>query len=126
MNKILILFLILFILFGGFIYSQFGNKTFSKMKTNGKITINNTTFDVEIVKTDKDKEIGLTKYSSIAQNQGMLFLFDTPGFYAFWMKNMKFPIDLIFIHDNTVVSLVENATPLTNEANIPTYSPDSS
>lgn len=96
------------------------------MKTNGKVTINKTTFDVEIVKTDKDKEIGLTKYPSIAQNQGMLFLFDTPGFYVFWMKNMKFPIDLIFIHDTTVVSLVENATPPEKDANITTYSPDSS
>ncbi|MBI5122742.1 DUF192 domain-containing protein [Candidatus Roizmanbacteria bacterium] len=125
MNKLLFLFIILFILFGAFIFYQFGNKTSSKMKTTSQITINKNVFDVEIVKSDKDKQIGLTKYPSIATNQGMLFIFDQPGFYSFWMKNMKFPIDLIFIHNDTVDFIVENAAP-SKDDNPPSYTPDSS
>jgi len=95
------------------------------MKTTNQVTINKNIFDVEVVKSDKDKQTGLTKYSAIAANQGMFFVFDTPGFYSFWMKNMKFPIDLIFIHNDKVVFLVENAAPAKDDTPI-TYTPDSS
>src|SRR5258706_16124297 len=112
MNKVIVIVGVLIVIFGGFLFYQYGSKISSKMKTNGStVKTGIHTFDVEVVKNDNDRQIGLTKYASISDTQGMLFLFDKPGFYTFWMKNMKFPIDMIFIHDDVVVSYVENATP---------------
>src|SRR4051812_4294355 len=128
MTKVIIIFGILLVIFGGFLFYQYGSQLSSTMKTNGStVTIGNHPFAVEVVKTDLDRQIGLTKYQAIASNQGMLFLFDTPGFYTFWMKGMKFPIDIIFIHDDTIVSFVENATVTSpNDPQPLTYKPESS
>lgn len=70
-------------------------------------------FQLEVVKTDKDKEIGLSKYKSLPEDKGMLFLFDKEGFYGFWMKEMKFPIDIIFIKGDKIVTIYKNA-PINN------------
>jgi len=44
--------------------------------------------------------------------EGMLFIFDRPLRYSFWMKNMKFPLDLIWIsRDKTVVDITRSAQP---------------
>jgi uncharacterized membrane protein (UPF0127 family) len=43
---------------------------------------------------------------------GMLFIFPTPDQYAFWMKEMNFPIDILWVStENKVVYIKENATP---------------
>src|SRR5438034_10176477 len=128
MTKVIIIFGILLVIFGGFLFYQYGSQLSSKMKTNGStVTIGNHPFAVEVVKTDLDRQVGLTKYQAIAPTQGMLFLFDEPGFYIFWMKGMKFSMDIIFIHVDTIVSLVENATPALEKDPQPLiYKPESS
>jgi uncharacterized protein len=127
MGKIIIIFTIIAIAFIGVTSYQFvtNNKT-GKTLTNPqkKVIINNKIFTVETVTAEKDKEIGLTKYDSLKEGNGMLFLFDTPNIYTFWMRNMKFPIDIIFIHKDTVVSFAENAKPTKGE-NVPLYKPES-
>jgi hypothetical protein len=51
----------------------------------------------------------------------MLFLFEKPGTYRFWMKGMRFPIDIVWIRDDEVVG-IEHNVPL--PAAIPqTYTP---
>jgi uncharacterized membrane protein (UPF0127 family) len=59
---------------------------------------------------DSPEEItqGLSSRESLAKDRGMLFLFPQPGNYPFWMKEMKFNLDFVFIKDQTVVDLVEN------------------
>ncbi len=52
----------------------------------------------------------------------MLFIFDKPGAYSFWMKGMKFSIDIIWIANNKIVGFVENAE-LPDGLKIPTYKP---
>jgi uncharacterized membrane protein (UPF0127 family) len=47
-------------------------------------------------------------------NQAMLFAFKQPGQYAFWMKDMKFPIDMVWIGaDSKVVGYYNNISPST-------------
>lgn len=41
----------------------------------------------------------------------MLFIFPQPGKYPFWMKEMNFPLDFIFIKDKIIVDLKENVSP---------------
>jgi Uncharacterized conserved protein len=82
--------------------------------------INGHTFSLYLAKTAQEQKVGLAKYKSIAPNQGMLFLFDKADNYSFWMKDMKFPIDIIFISDNKVVYVFGNV-PVSPNDNLPVY-----
>jgi len=91
-------------------------------KKNPQIAINNHIFNLEIAKTNKEREIGLAKYKNIPQNFGMLFTFEKPSFHSFWMKNMKFPIDIIFIRNNKIVTIFKNVSPpKSNNEFLPVY-----
>ena len=78
-----------------------------------RIQIGNTTLDkIEIADTDQAREQGLSGREGLAQGEAMLFVFDRPGYYAFWMKDMKFSIDMIWTDENGVVTgLKEDAMP---------------
>lgn len=118
MKKLLLLLILIFILVLSFIFLNYQNK-----KTPFA-TINNHTFNLEIAKSQKDKEIGLSKYNSISNNFGMLFPFEKDGNYSFWMKNMKFPIDIIFIKDNKIIKIFSNAPyPKSDNEQLPIYTP---
>lgn len=87
--------------------------------TSPTATINNHTFNILIAKTEEERQIGLSKHSSLDKDKGMLFIFDKPSYYRFWMKDMKFSIDIIFIKDGKISKIVENApTPKDDELNI--------
>lgn len=74
--------------------------------------IGNTTLSLLIADTDNERIKGLSGLESIEDNQAMLFIFSREGIYSFWMKDMNFPIDIIWINkDFKIVSIKENATP---------------
>ena len=51
---------------------------------------------------------------SLASDHGMLFLFERPDFHGIWMKNCKFPIDILWLDaDHKVVHLAEKVPPCT-------------
>lgn len=66
---------------------------------------------VEVVDTVESRELGLSGRGHVSRD-GMLFVFDFPGKYAFWMKDMTFPLDIIWISSAGIVVHVEkNVTP---------------
>lgn len=68
----------------------------------------------QIADTDAERETGLSGRGCIPKERGMLFKFSQPGQYAFWMKNMKFPIDIIWIGpDKKVVTVRADVSPST-------------
>lgn len=78
-----------------------------------------TTLDIEIANTPFKIQTGLMYRDSMEDNQGMLFVFPNLQERSFYMKNTRFPLDLIFLdHNKTIVSFQENAQPL-NEASLP-------
>lgn len=72
-------------------------------------TINGATYKLILAVSDAEKQKGLSGRDSLAAGTGMLFPFDKKDTWAFWMRDMKFPIDIIWINDNKVVDFVENA-----------------
>lgn len=96
MKKILISLGIIIILAVGVFFSR--SHTNEKLpisavvKTEGGQEIN-----VRVVDESKERELGLSYFKSLPQDQGMLFLFDKPGVYPFWMKGMNFPLDIIWL-----------------------------
>ena len=73
-----------------------------------QLTIDGAVFDVEIASTTMEQARGLSNRPSLGANQGMLFIFSTPGTQSFWMKDMNFPLDMIWIGGNTVVGFSQN------------------
>lgn len=77
-----------------------------------EIVIAGERLDVSIADTQMLQAKGLSGRRSLKPNEGMLFIFPAPGFYGFWMKDMKIPIDIIWIDaERMVVDMWENATP---------------
>lgn len=71
------------------------------------------TFQVEVVKEEKERTRGLMFRESMAKDHGMLFDFDPPTEIAFWMKNTFISLDIIFIDaDGKIINIAEKTTPL--------------
>lgn len=67
---------------------------------------------VDLANTPKSQEKGLSGHKPLALNEGMLFVFPSLGTYGFWMKDMSFPIDIIWFDENQqIVDVWEGATP---------------
>ncbi|MDT0642412.1 DUF192 domain-containing protein [Zunongwangia sp. F363] len=79
--------------------------------------------EVEIADNDYERETGLMYRTEMAEDRGMLFVYDNASLHNFYMKNTYIPLDLIFYgSDSTAVSFQENATPL-DESNLPSGKP---
>lgn len=86
----------------------------NKPSRPGLVTVGEKTIKVEILKTLADREKGLSGRPSLLEGTGMLFVFEKPDFYSFWMKDMNFPIDIIWIgKDYKIVDISANVSPST-------------
>tara|TARA_Y100000815_G_scaffold56779_1_gene46046 strand:+ start:2238 stop:2720 length:483 start_codon:yes stop_codon:yes gene_type:complete len=78
---------------------------------------------IEIAETDYETETGLMYRKGMAENEGMLFIFDEIQERYFYMKNTNIPLDIIYIKaDKTIGSIAKNAKPL-NEESLPSGLP---
>jgi uncharacterized membrane protein (UPF0127 family) len=78
---------------------------------------------VEVMRTEAQRERGLMDRKSLARDRGMLFDFQVDQPVRFWMKDTYIPLDMVFIdHTGKVVSIFANATPL-SETPIPSGGP---
>ena len=69
-------------------------------------------FEIEIAATQKEQAQGLMNRTSLAENAGMLFIFNDDAERGFWMKNTLIPLDMIFIRaDGKIHRIHENAVP---------------
>jgi len=67
---------------------------------------------VDVKDTYEERALGLMFRETLNENEGMLFIFEELSTSPFWMKNMKIPIDIIFISaDKKIVSISTNAIP---------------
>jgi hypothetical protein len=83
-----------------------------KSKRLTTVWIDNTSLKVEICDTWKTREHGLMERKKLSKNQGMLFVFDHPGFYAFWMKNTYIPLSIAFISIDGEIVQIDSMMPL--------------
>ena len=79
--------------------------------------------DVEIARTAQAMEQGLSGHRPLTDNQGMLFMFQAPGQYGFWMKDMTFDLDIIWMdQDGKIVDIKHDFKPCTPQS-CPVYKP---
>jgi len=69
---------------------------------------------IEVADSPQERMQGLSGRKSLAQDEGLIFLFEDPLVSSFWMKDMLFPIDIIWISgEGTVVGFEEEVDPST-------------
>jgi uncharacterized membrane protein (UPF0127 family) len=78
---------------------------------------------VEVMKEDPDRAMGLMFRPSLPQDRGMLFVFPFEDFHGIWMKNCRFPIDIVWLDQGRrVVHVTEGAGPCKADP-CPVYEP---
>lgn len=75
------------------------------------IEINSKEIKVEIVDTPKQQYNGLSNRENLCADCGMLFEFNNKQERTFVMREMNFPIDIIWIDDNIVIGIDKNLQP---------------
>ncbi len=87
--------------------------------------------NVEVARTPAQRAKGLMFRTSLPENEGMLFIFDSPAKHSFWMANTKIPLDIIWIDsEGKIVDISKNTPPCTETGNMQamckTYKPKGS
>ncbi|OGM29662.1 hypothetical protein A2801_00630 [Candidatus Woesebacteria bacterium RIFCSPHIGHO2_01_FULL_41_10] len=88
------------------------------------LRIGDTNVKIVLAKTPKEITQGLSGADPLAPNEGMLFIFDKPTQPAFWMKDMRFDLDMIWIREGKVVDIHENVPspdPRASLSSLPLY-----
>lgn len=76
------------------------------------LSVNGHRFDVEVADTVESRTAGLSGREALADNAGMLFVFPREEVATFWMKEMRFSLDLIWISaDRRIVAITRDAPP---------------
>jgi len=99
----------------------------SPASTERYMDINGHEISLEISDAAETRERGLSGRDSLAVDNGMLFVFPEAGNYGFWMKGMRFPIDIVWIAYDTVVGWEADVDPQIGvpDASLAVYYPPS-
>lgn len=108
--------LLLLLAIGGFYYKNSVKpesvKNPEKTTSVRTISLSGAKLKVQIADTEEVQIQGLSGRASLKPFDGMLFVFSTPDFYEIWMKDMKFPLDIIWFDQNGIVTYFKTgATP---------------
>lgn len=73
--------------------------------------------DVELAQDESKRQLGLMYRDTLAENQGMLFIFEGDEDRSFWMKNTVLSLDMIFVNSkNEIVTIHKNTTPYSEQS----------
>jgi len=82
-----------------------------------------TVLQVEVMVKDEDRAMGLMFRPSLPRDRGMLFVFERPDFHGIWMKNCRFPIDILWLDEERKIVHVAEAVPPCKAEPCPVYNP---
>jgi len=78
-------------------------------ETNATVCFEENCLMCEIADEANEQAIGLMYKDSLPENECMLFVFQNEGYHDFWMRNVKFPLDIIWISSGMEVVQTEHA-----------------
>jgi len=90
------------------------------------VRIGDKSFSVELALTQEQQSLGLGERDNLAENSGMLFVFKPARQETFWMKDMRFDLDMVWITDGKIVDISRHVPAFKEGAkteDLPTYSP---
>jgi len=77
--------------------------------TTVAVTERKASVEVRIADTFNQRYVGLSETAELGPNEGMLFVHDEEAEYAYVMRNMSFPLDIIFIDANGTITTIHHA-----------------
>src|SRR3989338_10847621 len=102
----------------------------AQKKDTTSVILGDLKIEATVVDNADERKKGLSENEDLAISSGMLFVFEKSDTYAIWMKNMKFPIDIIWIDglptgQKKIVDIAQNATaePGKNDEELKIYRP---
>ena len=78
---------------------------------------------VQLADTKEKRNLGLGKRDFLSNDMGMLFIFEKKKYHTFWMKDMRFPIDIVWIDNRIIVDIKKNIKPSKNNDRLILYKP---
>jgi len=91
---------------------------------NVNLEINGEVLDIEISADALSRTRGLSNRESLCENCGMVFIFGKESKYTFWMKDMNFPLDILYIQDDEIVEIFKDVQVLDNADEFTEIYPD--
>ncbi len=88
---------------------------YNSMDARRQVCFEEVCVEVEVVDTIEGRATGLMHRNYLAENSGMLFIFESEQRYPFWMKNTLIPLDIIWINENFEVVDIVSAEPCKQE-----------
>ncbi len=80
-------------------------------RERGSVTVGGVELDVELAVTPREQQRGLGYRDALAPGTGMLFVYEEPETKGFWMKGMRFCLDIIWINEGRIVGAEEAICP---------------
>ena len=77
----------------------------------------------ELAVTDEERQLGLMFRTEIYPDQGMLFVFEEEGYHSFWMKNVNFPLDILWLDKEKRIIHLESYVPPCQKTPCSSYAP---
>jgi uncharacterized protein len=103
-------------LYAGYVVFRPVANTTSTTSATPRIEFGRVLLNVEIAATPTDQERGLSYRDSMDADHGMLFIFQQEGMWRFWMKDMRFSLDIIwFDSQRRAVFIEQNLPPCTSQ-----------
>lgn len=85
---------------------------FAQLRPTTTVYLGNGVFNMRVAKTQSDREKGLSGVTSLGPREGMVLAYPNEGLWKIWMKDMKIPLDIVWLDsDKKVVHSVKNASP---------------
>ena len=88
-----------------------------------QIKIKNKKIKAEVADNLELRLKGLSGRKSLCSNCGMIFVFERTDIYPFWMKEMNFPLDIVWIKDKKIVEIVASAPTPEAAGQVMNYTP---
>ncbi len=98
---------------------KLGTSTKSSTTT---LTINGIEIKAQLAKTQSQIQKGLGGQNKLLEKEGMLFVMPSYNRYSFWMKDMKFPLDIIWLDKDRIADITKNI-PVENNNHLTIYQP---
>lgn len=74
-----------------------------------KVILSGKDFSVKVADTKEERSKGLSGSSPLNDSEGMLFVFDDTGSHGFWMRDMSYSIDIIWISKDLKITHIEKS-----------------
>jgi len=82
-----------------------------QLPISAQVELGGETILLEVARTPSEQQIGLMHRESLARDRGMFFPVETPRPVQLWMKDVSFPLDMVFPRDGEIVHIAAEVPP---------------